>query len=71
MRKSRDLSACISFLEDLQSGGSVDPEQRQVVGRVVDELKRIRRKPSLERHELHESICSIVETLVLAFNKRD
>jgi len=71
MRKTRDLNACISSLEDLQSGGSVDPEQSKSVGRVVDELKRIRRKPSLERTEQHESIRKIVEELVRAFKQRD
>jgi hypothetical protein len=70
MRKNKDLNAGISSLEDLQSGGSVNPEQRQLVGSVVDELKRIRRKPSLERTEQHESIRKIVEELVRAFEKR-
>ena len=71
MRKSKDLNACISFLKDLQSGGSVEPEKKQVIGHVVNELKRIRRKPGLKQHELYESIRSIVETLVQAFKKRD
>ena len=70
MRKSRNLNACISFLEDLQSGGSVEPEKKEVVGRVVDELKQIRRKPSMNQAELHESIRKIVETLVRAFDRR-
>ena len=72
MRKSKDLNACISSLEELQCGGSVaDSEQKQAVERVVDELKRIRRKPNLERHEQHESIRKIVEELVRAFKVRD
>jgi hypothetical protein len=71
MRKSKDLSACISFLEDLQRRGSVDSEQRKAVGTVVDELKRIRRKPILERYEQNESIRKIVEELIRAFTKRD
>jgi len=70
MRKSRSLNACISFLEDLQSGGSVDLEQKEVVGRVVDELKQIRRRPSMRQDELHESIRKIVETLVRTFSRR-
>jgi transcription initiation factor TFIIIB Brf1 subunit/transcription initiation factor TFIIB len=71
MRKNKDLNVCISSLEDLQRRGSVDSEQRQAVEHVVNELKRIRRKPSLERHEQHESIRKIVEELVRAFKKRD
>ena len=71
MRKNRDLSACISSLEDLRRRGSVDPEQRKAVGNVVDELKRIRRKPILQRHELDESIRKIVEELTRAFSKHD
>ena len=70
MRKNRDLNSCISSLEDLQERGSVNSEQRQAVEHVVDELKRIRRKPSLERQEQHESIRKIVEELVRAFKKR-
>jgi|GEM_PF-1817861 len=71
MRKNKDLNACISSLEELQRGGSADSEQRQAVERVVDELKRIRRKPNLERHEQHESIRKIVDELVRAFKNRD
>ena len=71
MRTLKDLKACISLLEGLQSGGGVDPEQKQSVEYAVDELKRIRRKPNLKRHELHESIRIIVETLVRAFRKQD
>jgi hypothetical protein len=71
MRKTRDLNACISSVEDLQRGGSVDSEQRKCVERVVDELKRIRRKPDLGRAEQHRSIRKIVEELVRAFKRRD
>jgi hypothetical protein len=71
MRKHRDLKACISLLEELQGRGSVDPEQRQAVEYAVDELKLIRRRPNLKQHELHESIRTIVETLVRAFTRRD
>lgn len=71
MRKHRDLQACISLLEEVQGRGSVDPEQRQAVEYAVDELKLIRRRPNLKQHELHESIRTIVETLVRAFTIRD
>jgi hypothetical protein len=71
MRKLKDLRACISLLEELQDGGSVEPEQKQDVEYAVCELKRIRRKPNLKQHELHESIRTIVETLVRAFRKHD
>lgn len=71
MRKTRDLNACISLLEDVQSEGSVAPEQKRSVERVVEELKRIRRKPSLGRTEQHESIRKIVEELLRAFHERD
>jgi len=71
MRKSKDLNACISSLEDLLRGGSVEPQQRQSVEHVIARLKRIRRKPVLDRTEQHESIRSIVEELIHAFKKRD
>ena len=71
MKKQKDLNACIALLESLQGRGSAEPEQRQAVGYAIDELKRIRRKPNLERHELHESIRNIVEKLVRAFTTRD
>jgi len=71
MRKKRDLNACISFLESLQRGGSVEPEKKKEVEYVVDELKRIRRKSDLKRYEIDESIRKIVESLVRAFMKRD
>jgi hypothetical protein len=71
MRKQKDLNTCISLLEELQGRGSVDPEQRQAVGYAIDELKRVRRKPELKRHELHDSIRKLVENLVRAFTDRD
>lgn len=71
MKKNKDLNACISLLEDVQRRGSVNPEQKQSVERVVEELKRIRRKPNLGRTEQHESIRRIVEQLLRAFKNRD
>jgi hypothetical protein len=71
MKKLKDLRACISLLEELQDRGGVDPEKKQDVEYAVSELKLIRRKPNLKRHELHESIRTIVETLVRAFTKHD
>jgi hypothetical protein len=71
MRTSKDLNVCISSLEDLLRGGSVKPEQSKSVERVVDELKRIRRKPKMERTEQHESIRRIVEQLTQAFMRHD
>ena len=41
------------------------------VGHVIDEVRRIRRKPNLRRHELHESVRRIAETLIRAFVDRD
>ena len=71
MRKLKDLNACISLLERWQARGSVDPEQRQAVGHAIDELKRVRRRSNLKRHEVHISIRTIVEKLVHAFTNRD
>lgn len=71
MRKQKDLNACIASVEAVQSGGSANPEQKQSLERVVEELKRIRRKPHLQRMEQHESIRRIVEELLRAFKKRD
>ena len=71
MHRSRDLSACISLLEDLQRRGSVNSEKKRAIGNVIDELKRIRRKPDLQRHEQNEAIRSIVEELARAFMSRE
>jgi hypothetical protein len=71
MRKQKDLKACISLLEGAQVRGSVEPEKKQEVEYAVDELKRIRRKPNLKQHELHESIRKLVEALIRAFTNRD
>jgi len=71
MRKTKDLNVCISLLEDVQRGGSVNSEQKLSVERVVGELKRVRRKPDPSRTEQHESIRKIVEELLRAFQKRD
>ena len=71
MRTSKDLNVCISSLEDLLRGGSVKPEQSKSVERVVEELKRIRRKPIMNRTDQHECIREVVEQLIRAFMKRD
>jgi len=71
MRISKDLNVCISSLQDLLRGGSVELEKRKSVERVVEELKRIRRKPILNRIDQHECIRMIVEQLIQAFMRRD
>jgi hypothetical protein len=71
MRKQKDLNACIALLRRWQARGGVDPEKKQAVEHAVEKLKQIRRKPNLKRHELHESIRLVVETLVRAFTNRD
>jgi hypothetical protein len=71
MRTSRDLNVCISSLEDLLRGGSVKPEKRKSLERVVDELKRIRRKPVMNRAEQHECMRTVVEQLIQTFMKLD
>lgn len=67
MNKSKDLNACIAILKAVQSGSDVTPEQKQAIESVVGDIKRIRRKPNLRRHEIHQSIRSIAEKLVRAF----
>jgi hypothetical protein len=71
MKKQKDLKACILLLRELQARGGVDPEKKQAVGYAVGELEKIRRKPNLKRHELHESIRLVVEKLVRAFTARE
>jgi len=71
MKKQKDLKACISLLERLQGRGGVEPEKNEAVGYAIEQIKRIRRKPNLKRHELHESIRKLVEKLVQAFSNRD
>src|SRR5579863_7915630 len=61
MRKQKDLNACISLLEVVQGRGGVEPEQKEAVEYAVGELKRVRRRPNLKRHELHKSIRNMVE----------
>ena len=71
MKKFGDLNACISLLRDLQRGSDVNPKQKQAVENAVHEIKRIRRKPNLKQHELHESVRFIAESLIEVFVNRD
>jgi len=71
MKQFSDLNACISLLRELQSGSDVNPKQKQAVEKAIHEIKRIRRKPHPKRHELHESVRKIAESLIDVFVNRD
>ena len=71
MRKQKDLKACILLLQELQTRGSVEPQQKKAVEYAIDEIKRIRRRPNPKQSEIHESIRMIVEALISAFINRD
>lgn len=71
MKKCRDLDACISLLGEVQAGGDVNPERKQAVERAISEIKRIRRRPNLKKHEVYNSVRTITEALIRAFFDRD
>ena len=71
MKKFSDLNACIALLRDVQRGGDVNPKQKQAVENVIHEIKQVRRKPNLERHELHKAVRSITESLLYVFCDRE
>jgi hypothetical protein len=71
MKKCRDLDACISLLGEVQAGGDVNPERKQAVERAISEIKRIRRRPNLKKHEVYDSVRTITEALIRAFFDRD
>lgn len=71
MKKFRDLSACISLLKEVGRGNSVDSQKSKAIEQVIAEIRRIRRKPRLQSHEVHESVRCITETLVRAFVNND
>jgi len=71
MKKFKDLNACISLLKEVGRGNSVDPQKKQAIEQVIGEIQKIRRKPHLGSHELHESVRCITETLVRTFVSND
>jgi len=71
MKKFKDLNACISLLKEVGRGNSVDPQKRNAIEQVIAEIKKIRGKPRLQSHEVHESVRCIAETLVRAFVNND
>jgi hypothetical protein len=71
MKKFKDLNACISLLKEVGRGNSIDPQRKQAIEQVIGEVQKIRRKPHLGNHELHESVRIITETLIRIFLNRD
>lgn len=71
MKKFKDLNACIADLEAILSRNDIKSQQKQDVEATIEEVKRIRRKPTLSRPEAFRVVRQITERLIRAFLKKD
>jgi hypothetical protein len=71
MKKFKDLNACIADLEAVLSRNYIKSQQKQDVEATIEEVKRIRRKPTLSRPEAFRAVRQITERLIRAFLKKN
>jgi hypothetical protein len=71
MKKFKDLNACIADLEAVLSRNDIKSQQKQDVEATIEEVKRIRRKPTLSRPEAFRAVRQITGRLIRAFLKRN
>lgn len=65
MKHLKDVRACLALLRALQARDDIEPRQKKAVGRALDEVLKLRRKPPA-RKQTFRAIRLIAEALVEA-----
>lgn len=71
MKHFKELNACIADLEAVLGRGNIESQQKKDVEAAIEEVRRIRRKPTLSRPEAFRAVREITARLIRAFFKKD
>lgn len=66
----KDVSACISYIRELQARGALDPRRKEKLDSAIAVLRKPRRRDARSHRELLAAVRVIVETLWEAFSRR-
>lgn len=69
-QRSRNLNACIGYLQRLQACGALDHGQKEELARAERKLRRVGRSNRITQEEVFEVVRSIAETLCETFLNR-
>lgn len=67
--KSKYLNAVISDLQEVSRRAELEPEQRKDLGRAIEWLKWLKRRPHPKRHEVDKCVRAVAGLLLKAFIK--
>jgi len=69
VRNCKDLNACIAQLQAMLRRNDMQPEQKSDVEKILQRLRKFRRKPNPTRAETFREIRSVTDLLLKAFVK--
>lgn len=67
----KEVNVCISYLQELQTGGVLDPRQKEKLSRAVSLLKKVRRLDPESGRRVLTAVEGIAEVLWEAFSRKD
>jgi hypothetical protein len=70
MKRFKDFDACIAALTAVLARDDIGAEQKRLVAKAIDRIKRCRRKPGLTSAEVFRCVREVAEALLEAFRKR-
>lgn len=69
MKQYKDFNACIAALQVVLARNDIEAEQKRLVARAIERVKRSRRKPNLTTAEVFRCVREVSEALLEAFRK--
>lgn len=70
MKHIKDYSACIADLYAVLARNDIEFEQKRLVAKAIEQMKRCRRKPYLTNVETFRCVRQVAEALLDAFRKK-
>ena len=70
MKQFKDFNACITGLTAVLARNDIEAEQKRLVAKAIDRIRRCRRKPSLTTAEVFRCVREVAEALLEAFGKK-
>ena len=70
LKKFKDLNAAIVCLQAVLARSDAEPEQKKDVEKVIEQIKRLRRRPHCTPAESYRCVREVTERLLRSFLKR-
>lgn len=66
----KEIVVCLSYLQELQTGGALDPRQKERLSRATNLLKGVKRLDPQSERQLLAAVKGITEVLWEAFSRK-